>query len=65
MLFCEEGKKKSRLNYQKDSITSRDAFSDPNLTETTTNCNKSVISIIQFTTILWPPTEYAVKPLLS
>ena len=48
MFFCEEGLKNSRLNYQKDNTTSRDAQSDPNLTETTKNCNKSVISVIQF-----------------
>ena len=31
--------------------------------DTTKNCDKSVITVIQFNTILWPPTEYAVKPL--
>ena len=39
MFFCEEDRKNSRLNYQKDNTTSRDAQSDPNLTETTKNCN--------------------------
>ena len=51
--------KNSRLNYQKDNTTSRDE-SDPNLTATTKNCSKSVISVIQFSIMLWPPTEYAV-----
>ena len=62
MFFVRKVEKNSRLNYQKDNTTSRD---DPNLTETTKNCNKSVISVIQFSTILWPPTEYALKPLRS
>ena len=45
LFFCEEGRKNSRLNNQKDNTTSRDTQSDPNLTDTTKNCNKSVISI--------------------
>ena len=65
MFFVRNVEKNSHLNDQKDNTTSRDAQSDPNVTETTKNCNKSVISVIQFSTILWPPTDYAVKRLRS
>ena len=63
--FVRKVGKNSHSNYQKDNTFSRDAQSDPNLTETTKNNNKSVISVIQFSIILWPPTEYAVKLLRS
>ena len=64
--FFREGRKKIRVYiYQNINTTSRDAYSDPNLTEATKNCNTSVISVIQFGTVLWPPTEYAVKRLRS
>ena len=46
--FVRKVEKNSRLNDQKDDTTSRDAQSDPNLTETTKNCSKSVFSVIQF-----------------
>ena len=44
--FVRKVEKNSRLNYQKGNNTSRDLTQ--NLTETTKNCNKSVISVIQF-----------------
>ena len=50
--FVRKIEKNSRLNYQEDKTTSRDASPDPNLTDTTKNCNKSVISVIQFNTML-------------
>ena len=61
MFLCEEGRKKFTFKLSKDNTISRDALSDLNLTETTKNHNKSVISVIQFNTKLWSPTEYAVS----
>ena len=48
MFFVRKVEKNVRLSYQKNNILFRDAF-NPNLTDTTKNCRKCAISVVQST----------------